>query len=164
MKQKSGNKKDTFPESQELVLSSEFYEYFYHCSHNGCTNTNKKAHYPAGHPLPAESLQHQRKKNCTSQTYSNTPFTLQAVYPAVVGIGQNIPGLHLSPDVHLRTCNTVALQPIPSVLHRNLKMFKISTSDHHRVSHQHPLSLVSPTTVPLYECLNPSSISMTFCS
>ena len=37
----------------------------------------------------------------------NTPFTLQTVHPTLVGIGQNIYVLQLSPDVGLRICDTV---------------------------------------------------------
>ena len=38
----------------------------------------------------------------------DTPFTLQAIHPAVIGIGQNAPALQLPSDTHMRTCHTVA--------------------------------------------------------
>ena len=40
------------------------------------------------------------------------PFTLQAVCPIVMGIGQNAPVFQLSSYIHIQTCNTVAKCPI----------------------------------------------------
>ena len=42
-----------------------------------------------------------------------TTFTLQVVYPMVLGVGQNAPVLQLSHDVHMQTCETVAHYPNP---------------------------------------------------
>ena len=42
-----------------------------------------------------------------------TPFSLQALYPAVVGIERNTPVLQLQSDVRMQTCDTVANHPIP---------------------------------------------------
>ena len=81
----------------------------------------------------------------------------------VEGFGQNVPVPHLSPDISLRTCDTVAHHPNPSASHRSFKMFKISAPEGHNTSYRQSPSLVSPTTVPLYGCLcvRPS-VSVTF--
>ena len=84
----------------------------------------------------------------TRQTSAGQMSTHQIpdLYPTVVGIGWNVTVLHLSPDICLRTCDTVAHRPNPSAFYGSFKMFKISTSEHH-ISHYYSPSLVSPTDV-----------------
>ena len=52
----------------------------------------------------------------------NTPFTLEVVYPAVVGVGWNAPVLQLLFDVRMRTCDTVVYRPIHWASYRNYTM------------------------------------------
>ena len=61
--------------------------------------------------------------------WANTPVTLQAVWPAVIGIGQNVPVLQPLSEVHMRTCDTVVKRPLSSTSCGNFRMFKISHSE-----------------------------------
>ena len=92
-----------------------------------------------------------------------TPFTLQAIYPAVSGIGQNAPVLQLLPEVHMQTCETVDHCPILSASYGSFEMFKIPVSEGQNVSYHQSPSLGSPTIVLISVCASPcQSISVTF--
>ena len=51
------------------------------------------------------------KTNC--KHIANTPFSLQAMKPAVIDVRRDASVLELPFDILMRTCDTVANRPIP---------------------------------------------------
>ena len=80
----------------------------------------------------------------------NTPFTLQAENPVVLGIGQ------LPSDASVQTCDTVAKHQIPCACYGNFKMCKASEF----VLFYH-FQLHCPRTIIMFEV---QSWGFTFCS
>ena len=57
------------------------------------------------------------------------PFTLKAIRPVVIGVGQNVPVLQLPSEVHMRLCDTVMKCPLPCTSYGGFKKTKISASE-----------------------------------